>query len=135
MSIQRVSRYDWRLGTWAECPTCCPGTGRLAAKLLLPLGGLRFLGREAYGLGYACQRETRSSRVMHKARKLHRALGGDGIALGPGSSGQAKGDATGGLTSGSLRRGRLPRREPMKLGSCRGAATREVRFALLNRQA
>ena len=57
---------------------CCPGTGELAAKLFLPLGGHRFLSRGAYRLGYACQRETRSSRLMRKARKLHRALGGDG---------------------------------------------------------
>lgn len=111
MSIQRVSRYDWRLGTWAECPTCCPGTGRLAAKLLLPLGGLRFLGREAYGLGYACQRETRSSRVMHKARKLHRALGGDGIALGRDPPVKPKGMRPADLRAGAC-----------GVGGCRGAS-------------
>jgi hypothetical protein len=60
---------------------CCPRTGRLAAKLFLPLGGHRFLSRGAYRLGYACQRETRSDRLMRKSRKLHRALGGHGEAL------------------------------------------------------
>ena len=49
--------------------------------LFLPLGGHRFLSRGAYRLGYACQRETRSDRLMRKARKLHRALGGQGEAL------------------------------------------------------
>ena len=49
--------------------------------LFLPLGGHRFLSRGAYRLGYACQRETRSDRLMRKARKLHRALGGHGEAL------------------------------------------------------
>jgi hypothetical protein len=60
---------------------CCPGSGERAAKLYLPLGGHRFLSRQAYRLGYACQRETRSDRLMRKARKLHRALGGDGEAI------------------------------------------------------
>ena len=35
----------------------------------------------AYQLGYACQRETRSDRLMRKARRLHRALGGKGDPL------------------------------------------------------
>jgi hypothetical protein len=46
-----------------------------AAKLFLPLGGHQFLSREAYRLGYACQRETRTDRLMHKARRVHRAIG------------------------------------------------------------
>lgn len=57
---------------------CCPGTGERAAKLFLPLGGHRFLSTQAYRLGYACQRETRTDRLMRRARKLHRALGGAG---------------------------------------------------------
>jgi hypothetical protein len=61
---------------------CCPQTGELAAKLYLPLGGHRFLSREAYRLAYACQRETPRDRLFRKARNLHRALGGDGEALG-----------------------------------------------------
>jgi hypothetical protein len=60
---------------------CSPGTGERATKLYLPLGGHRFMSREAYGLGYACQREGRSGRLMRKARKLHRALVGEGDAL------------------------------------------------------
>jgi hypothetical protein len=57
---------------------CCPRTGNRTTKLFLPLGGHRFLSRGAYRLGYACQRETQSDRLMRKARKLNRALGGDG---------------------------------------------------------
>lgn len=56
----------------------CPATGGLCAKLFLPLGGRRFLSRAGYRLGYACQRETKASRLQRKARKLNRALGGDG---------------------------------------------------------
>lgn len=60
---------------------CCPKTGEWATKLFLPLGGDRFLSRQGYHLGYACQREARSDRLMRKARKLHRALGGDDEGL------------------------------------------------------
>lgn len=60
----------------------CPRTGRRVFKLYLPLGGWQFWSRHAYCLGYACQRESRSDRLMRRARKLHRALGGDGEALG-----------------------------------------------------
>lgn len=60
----------------------CPNLGRRAFKLYLPNGGRRFLCREAYRLGYACQRETYVDRLMRKARKLHRVLGGDGQAIG-----------------------------------------------------
>jgi hypothetical protein len=60
---------------------CCPGTGKRAAKLFLPRGGHQFLSREAYRLGYACQRETRTDRLMRNARRLHRELGGKGDAL------------------------------------------------------
>jgi hypothetical protein len=60
---------------------CCPGTGKRAAKLFLPRGGHRFLSREAYQLGYACQRETRTDRLMRKAHRLHRGLGGKGDPL------------------------------------------------------
>ena len=51
-------------------------------KLYLPNGGWQFWSREAYGLGYACQRETKLDRRMRRARKLHRAIGGDGQAIG-----------------------------------------------------
>jgi hypothetical protein len=70
---------------------CCPGTGEWACKLFLPLGGHRFMSRAAYRLGYACQRETRSDRLMRKARKLHRALGGDGEGLGQDAPEKPKG--------------------------------------------
>jgi len=60
----------------------CPRSGRATPKLFLPNGGLYFWSRRAYGLGYACQRETKSDRLMRKSRKLHRALGGHGQAIG-----------------------------------------------------
>src|SRR5919199_4326510 len=47
----------------------CPRTGRKVAKLYLPNGGWRFWSRQAYQLGYACQRETELDRLMRKARK------------------------------------------------------------------
>ena len=56
----------------------CPARGQLCAKLFLPNGGRRFLSREAYRLGYGCQRETRADRLERRARKLKRALGSDG---------------------------------------------------------
>jgi hypothetical protein len=70
---------------------CCPGTGERSAILFLPLGGHRFMSRAAYRLGYACQRESRSDRLMRKARKLHRELGGDGEALGQDAPDKPKG--------------------------------------------
>jgi hypothetical protein len=70
---------------------CCLGTGDRASKLFLPHGGHRFLSRRAYRLGYACQRESRSDRLTRKARNLHRALGGDGEALGQDAPDKPKG--------------------------------------------
>lgn len=40
----------------------CPRTGRRTTKLYLPNGGWHFRSRQAYGLGYACQREERADR-------------------------------------------------------------------------
>ena len=56
----------------------CPSRGQRCAKLFLPNGGRYFLSRAGYGLGYACQRGTKADRLQRKARKLNRALGGDG---------------------------------------------------------
>jgi hypothetical protein len=53
-------------------------SGERTTKLFLPRGGHRFMSRAEHQLGYACQRENRSNRLMRKSRKLHRALGGDG---------------------------------------------------------
>jgi hypothetical protein len=57
---------------WYECPR----TRRTVAKLYLPLGGRRFLSRQAYCLGYACQREAPRDRLWRRARKIRRELGG-----------------------------------------------------------
>lgn len=56
----------------------CPQTGRRTTKLFLPNGGWHFWSRQAYRLGYACQREDRFSRLQRRAAKLNRELGGDG---------------------------------------------------------
>lgn len=75
--VSGSTRFGGRRWWWL-----CPNTGRRAFKLYLPNGGHRFLARHVYRLGYGCQRETRVDRLMRKARKLHRALGGDGGAIG-----------------------------------------------------
>jgi len=56
----------------------CPRAGRRCTKLYLPWGGRRFLSRQAYDLGYACQRETAQCRAQRQAIKTYRALQGDG---------------------------------------------------------
>jgi hypothetical protein len=56
----------------------CPLTGRRTTKLFLPSGGWHFWSRQAYGLGYACQREDRFSRLQRRAATLNRQLGGEG---------------------------------------------------------
>jgi hypothetical protein len=56
----------------------CPRTGRRTTKLFLPNGGWHFWSRQAYGLGYACQREDRFSRLQRRAAMLNRQLGGEG---------------------------------------------------------
>jgi hypothetical protein len=56
----------------------CPNTGRRVSKLYLPRGGRKFLSRQAYRLGYACQRFDASDRIHLQGRRLSRALGGDG---------------------------------------------------------
>lgn len=59
---------------WFECPR----TGRRTTKLFLPNGGWHFWSRQAYGLGYACQREGRFDRLQRRAAMLNRQLGGKG---------------------------------------------------------
>jgi hypothetical protein len=56
----------------------CPRTARRTAKLFLPNGGWHFWNRQAYRLGYACQREGRFDRLQRRAAMLNRQLGGDG---------------------------------------------------------
>jgi hypothetical protein len=59
---------------WFQCPrTYCKTT-----KLYLPNGGWHFLSRQAYRLGYACQRDDRFGRLQRRAAKLNRQLGGEG---------------------------------------------------------
>jgi hypothetical protein len=61
---------------WFRCPrNYCKTT-----KLFLPNGGWHFWSRQAYGLGYACQREDRFGRLQRRAAMLNRQLGGDGWA-------------------------------------------------------
>ncbi len=56
----------------------CPQTGRRTTKLYLPNGGRHFWSRQAYSLGYACQREDRFSRLQRRAAMLNRRPGGEG---------------------------------------------------------
>jgi hypothetical protein len=56
----------------------CSRTGRRTTKLFLPNGGWHFWSREAYALGYACQREDRFSRLQRRAAMLNRQLCGEG---------------------------------------------------------
>jgi hypothetical protein len=58
----------------------CPRTARRTRKLFLPNGGWHFWSRQAYGLGHACQREDRFSRLQRRAAKLNRQLGGEGLS-------------------------------------------------------
>jgi len=55
----------------------CPRTADRTSKLFLPRGGLHFWSRQAYPLGYACQREDRFSRLQRRASALDRQFGGD----------------------------------------------------------
>jgi hypothetical protein len=73
------TRFNGRRWWWL-----CPRSGSRAFKLFLPNGGHKFWSRGAYSLGYACQRETSVDRLMRKARKMHKALGGDGYEIGTG---------------------------------------------------
>jgi hypothetical protein len=56
----------------------CPRTGRRTTKLYLPNGGWHFWSRQAYRLGYACQRDGRFGRLQRRAAMLNRQLGGEG---------------------------------------------------------
>jgi len=69
--------------TWTECNYggrrpwfVCPNTrcGRRVGKLYL--GGKYFLCRHCYDLAYESQREDRAYRLMRKAQKIRRRLGG-----------------------------------------------------------
>ena len=56
----------------------CPHYQDRAFKLFLPLGGHQFWSRQAYGLGYACQRGTALDRAHIRKGKIERALWWDG---------------------------------------------------------
>jgi hypothetical protein len=60
----------------------CPEAGRRVAHLYLPFDSAEFKSRIAYNLHYASQRDGRVDRTASRARRLHRQLGGDGLALG-----------------------------------------------------
>jgi hypothetical protein len=53
-TVPTYGRRRW----WFQCPR----TGRRTTKLFLPNGGWHFRSRQAYRLGYACQREERADR-------------------------------------------------------------------------
>lgn len=68
--------------TWTECNYggqrpwfVCPKCGRRVGKLYLYFGKY-FLCRHCWGLAYESQREDRAYRLMRKAQKIRRRLGG-----------------------------------------------------------
>jgi hypothetical protein len=69
-----VTRHSALLRVTADSPRA----GRRTTKLFLPNGGWHFWSRQAYGLGYRCQREERADRLRRRAAKLNRQLGGEG---------------------------------------------------------
>ena len=79
------TRFGGRRWWWL-----CPRSHSRSFKLILPRGGHQFWARTTYGLGYACQRETKADRLMRRARKLNRALGGEGGAIGDPPPGKPK---------------------------------------------
>ncbi len=52
----------------------CPRTGRRAEKLYLPNGAFTSATRQAYGLAYRSQRETKYDRAQRRALKLRDRL-------------------------------------------------------------
>ncbi|HEY1430482.1 MAG TPA: hypothetical protein VGF39_02475 [Stellaceae bacterium] len=56
----------------------CPSTAYRTTKLFLPDGAWHFRSRQAYRLGYACQRDDRFGRLQRRAVALNRQLGGEG---------------------------------------------------------
>lgn len=76
--------------TWTPCHYggrrpwfVCPGRGCGRRAAVLYLHGRYFLCRRCHGLVYESQREDRAHRLMHKAQKIHRRLGGSGSLLEP----------------------------------------------------
>ena len=55
----------------------CPKSNRRVLKLHLPPGGDKFLSREAWRLGYRCQRVTSSDRTLERLFRLQQKLGGE----------------------------------------------------------
>jgi hypothetical protein len=95
----------------------CPRTGRRTTKLFLPNGGWHFWSRQAYGLGYACQREDRLGRLQRRAAKLNRQLGGDGWA-GWDTPRSSRNGCAGEPTSGDTKPGSERSRKPTRSLRC-----------------
>lgn len=61
---------------WFVCPGVVNGRECYRRVGKLYLGGKYFLCRHCYNLAYESQREDRATRLMHKAQKIRRRLGG-----------------------------------------------------------
>jgi hypothetical protein len=61
----------------------CPSTGRRVMKLHLPYGARVFASRQAYGLGYAVQRESPRDKAYRRARKARHRIGGSDDLTAP----------------------------------------------------
>lgn len=53
----------------------CPISGRRVGKLYLPPGGDVFASRQAWRLGYQCQRDARRDRAFERLFRLQRKMG------------------------------------------------------------
>jgi hypothetical protein len=94
-SVRDRIRLVWTVPTYGgqRWWFLCPRTGRRTTKLYVPDGGRHFWSRDAYGLGYACQREDRFSRLQRRAGNAEPTARRRGVGKLGQPSGQAKMDA------------------------------------------
>ena len=80
-TVRDLIRLTWTVPTYGgrRWWFLCPRTNQMTSKLYLPKGGWHFWSRDAYGLGYACQRKSRFDRLQRRAAKLNQQLGGNGL--------------------------------------------------------
>jgi hypothetical protein len=74
ISLDRTYPYRGGVRWWFRCPQ----TGRRAAKLYLPLGGRRFLSREAYGLVHDTRQMSRVGLLSNRVKRIAAKLGEPG---------------------------------------------------------
>ncbi len=60
----------------------CPSTGQRIIKLHLPWGARVFASRQAYGLGFAVQRESKQDQAFRRTRKARAVIDGGPNLMG-----------------------------------------------------